>query len=113
MKLIELFTFRKKHRKKIRENDQILWQEAEKIGKDYEKRSYQEIVSSLAKTVMINLADNQQISCSIDAYDVQKNGTVAVSIDAAGLPTILGVKPSYHFYKRPDGSIYYYNSNLK
>ncbi|MDJ0579132.1 hypothetical protein [Crocosphaera sp.] len=107
MRLIELFPFRKKHRQKLQENYQILWQEAEKIGKDYEKRSYQEILSSPAKTVIINLADNQQISCSIDAYDVQKNGNVAVSIDAAGLPTILGIKPSYHFYKKPDGSIYY------
>ncbi len=43
----------------------------------------------------------------MDAYHVQKNGTVAVSIDADGLPTILGIKPSYHFYKRPGGSIYY------
>ncbi len=107
MKLIELFPFKKQHRQKLRENYQILWQEVEKIGKEYEQKSYNKILSSPAKTIIINLYEDQQISCSIDAYHVQKNGTVAVSIDADGLPTILGIKPSYHFYKKPDGSIYY------
>ncbi|MEL4897442.1 hypothetical protein [Crocosphaera sp. Alani8] len=107
MKLIELFPFRKHHRQKLRENYQILWQEAEKIGREYEKRSYQEILSSEAKTVIINLSDDQKITFSMDAYHIKKNGTVAVSIDADGLPTILGIKPSYHFYKKSDGSVYY------
>jgi hypothetical protein len=30
-----------------------------------------------------------------------------VSIDSYGLPTLAGVKPSYQFVKRPDGSVYY------
>ncbi|WP_107668179.1 hypothetical protein [Cyanothece sp. BG0011] len=107
MKLIELFPFRKQDREKLRENYQILWQEAEKIGKEYEQKSYTEILSSSAKTVIINLSEEQQISCSIDAYHVEKNGTIAVCIDVDGLPTLLGIKPSYHFYKRPDGSIDY------
>jgi hypothetical protein len=45
-----------------------------------------------------------QIGC----YETRKNGDLAISIDAqGGPPTFLGVKPSYHFYKRPDGSVYY------
>lgn len=107
MKLIELLPINKQHRERLQENYQILWREAEKIGKAYEQKSYHEILSSPAKTVIMNLSEDQQISCSIDAYHVQKNGTVEVSIDADGLPTILGIKPSYHFYKKPDGSIYY------
>ena len=82
-------------------------QESEKIVREYEKRSYQEILSSEAKTVIINLSDDQKITFSMDAYHIKKNGTVAVSIDADGLPTILGIKPSYHFYKKSDGSVYY------
>ncbi|MDJ0844151.1 hypothetical protein [Crocosphaera sp.] len=107
MRLVELFPFGKTQRQKLRENYQILWREAEKIGQEYEQKSYMEILSSPAKTIIINLSEEQQISCSINAYHVQKNGTVEVSIDADGLPTILGIKPSYHFYKKPDGSIYY------
>lgn len=107
MKLVELFPLRKKQRQTLRENYQILWRESEKIGQEYEQKSYMEILSSPAKTIIINLSEEQQISCSIDAYHVQKNGTVEVSIDANGLPTIFGIKPSYHFYKKPDGSIYY------
>ncbi|EAZ89664.1 hypothetical protein [Crocosphaera chwakensis] len=107
MKPVELFPFIKEQRQKLQENYQILWQEAEKIGKEYEQKSYREILSSPAKTVIINLYEDQQISCFIDAYHVEKNGTIAVCIDADGLPTLLGIKPSYHFYKRPDGSIDY------
>ena len=107
MKLIELFPLRKQQRQKLEQNYQTLWQELEKIGKDYEQKSYTEILSSPAKTIIINLSEDQQISFSIDAYHVQKNGTLEVSIDADGLPTMLGIKPSYHFYKKPDGSIYY------
>ncbi|MDJ0658068.1 MAG: hypothetical protein QNJ42_01115 [Crocosphaera sp.] len=107
MKLIELFPFRKQQRQKLRQNYQILWQEAEKLGKDYEQKSYNHILSSPAKTIIINLSEDRQISCSIDAYHIQKNGTVEVSIDADGLPTIFGIKPSYNFYKKPDDSIYY------
>ncbi len=107
MKWVELFPITKQQREKLQENYQILWQEVEKFGKEYERKSYTEILSSPAKTIIINLPEDQPISFSIDAYHVEKNGTIAVCIDADGLPTLLGIKPSYHFYKRPDGSIYY------
>ena len=55
MKLIELFPLKKKHRQKLQENYQILWQEVEKLGKEYEKKYYNKILSSPAKTIIINL----------------------------------------------------------
>ncbi|MGB5596183.1 MAG: hypothetical protein WBM32_00475 [Crocosphaera sp.] len=106
MELIELFPIRKKQRQKLRRSYQFLQQEVEKFGKVYEQKSYEEILYSEAKTVIVK-SEKGEISCSIEAYHIQKNGTIAVSIDADGLPTIFGIKPSYHFYKRPDGLVYY------
>ena len=43
----------------------------------------------------------------IDRWHKASNGDLTICIDAKGLPTLLGVKPSYQFAKRPDGSTYY------
>ncbi len=107
MKLIELCPITKLQRQKLGQNYQMLRQEVEKFGKDYQKKSYEEILSFSDQDVILKSIENAHISCSIEAYHRQKNGTIAVSIDAYGLPTIFGIKPSYHFYKRLDGSVYY------
>jgi hypothetical protein len=43
----------------------------------------------------------------IDRWQKAPNGDLTICIDAKGLPTLLGVKPSYQFAKRADGSVYY------
>jgi len=44
---------------------------------------------------------------SAEAYDIEKNGDICFCIDAEGLPTKARWKPSYRFFKRKDGSVYY------
>ncbi len=56
MKLTELFPLKKQHRQKLQENYKILRQEVEKIGKEYEQKSYNKILLSPAKTIIINLS---------------------------------------------------------
>ena len=107
MQWIELCPITKSQRQQLQQNYQILKQEVEEFGKDYQEKLYQEILDFPEKNVIIKSVDNSQINCSIEAYHLQKNGTIEVSIDAYGLPTLFGVKPSYHFYKRRDGSVYY------
>lgn len=50
---------------------------------------------------------DRKIYFSAEAYNIKPDGTLCFCIDAEGLPTLLGIKPSYHFYKRPDNSVYY------
>ncbi len=44
---------------------------------------------------------------TIDCWEKKPNGDLVICIDADGLPTLAGVKPSYGFVKRVDGSVYY------
>ena len=49
-----------------------------------------------------------ELQFNADLIDVSKNGDLQICIDA---DTVRGAVPrawpSYHFHKRPDGSIYY------
>ncbi|MEA5533672.1 hypothetical protein [Crocosphaera sp. XPORK-15E] len=107
MKLIELLPLREKQRQILHQNYQILQEEIDKIGKEYEQKSYEELLNSDEKNIIITTADHLEISLSVEVYNVQKDGTICICIDADGLPTIFSIKPSYQFYKRPDGSVYY------
>ena len=107
MQLIELFPITKKQRQTLQANYQTLQQEVDKVGKAYEKKSYKELLQCAEECVVVEIADDLKISCSAEAYHVQKDGTICLCIDADGLPTMFGIKPSYHFYKCPDGSVHY------
>ena len=37
----------------------------------------------------------------------KKTGCPGYNLNIYGIPTLLGVKPGYHFYKRSDGSVFY------
>jgi hypothetical protein len=107
MKLIELFPLSQEQRQTFRKNYEIIQQEVEKIGREYEQKSYEELLHSTEQGFIVTTAEGLKINCSAEAYDKQKDGTICFCIDADGLPTIFSIKPSYHFYKRPDGSVYY------
>ena len=106
MKLIELFSLTQQQRNCLEKNYTIMERAVEKIGKKYEQKSYEELLYCSEESVL-KLAENQTITCYAEAYHVQKNGTICFCIDADGLPTIFGIKPSYHFYKRINGSVYW------
>jgi hypothetical protein len=52
--------------------------------------------------------DGIRVFFSAEAYHTKRTGDLCVSVDVdAAVPTFLGIKPSYHFYKRSDGTVYY------
>lgn len=53
------------------------------------------------------MIDDRSVTFTIDRWEKKSNGDLIISIDADGLPTIAGVKPSYQFVKRVDGTVYY------
>lgn len=91
----------------LHQNYEILQQEVQKLGLEYERKSYEELLRPAEDHFTVKIIDAREITFSAEAYDRLKDGTICFCIDADGLPTLWGIKPSYHFYKRPDGSVYY------
>lgn len=88
-------------------NYEILERELQKVGQEYEQKSYQELLSPAEDNSTKVMIGDRKIYFSAEAYNIKPDGTLCFCIDAEGLPTLLGIKPSYHFYKRPDNSVYY------
>lgn len=100
-----LFPFTRQQRQQLRQNYQILQQAAEKWGKRYEQKSYAELLH--LEDEMIQEIEDEQLSFSVEVYQIKTEGTLCVCLDMDGLPTLFAIKPSYHFYKRPDETVYY------
>lgn len=108
MKLASLLLLSQEQRQTLRRNYEILRQEVDKIGREYEQKSYEELLGNVEPTILtVTTAAGVKLTFVAEAYHLQKDGTICFCIDADGLPTICGIKPSYSFYKRPDGSVYY------
>lgn len=105
--LEQLFPVTTNKRQQLRQNYAILRREVDRLGKEYEQKSYEELLDPAESTEIIRIVDNQKLNFSAEVYHLKKDGTLCFSLDADGLPTMFGIKPSYHFYKRPDNSIFY------
>ncbi len=93
---------------KNKKNAEFLKQIADRVGKEYESKSYEELLR-LDETVEHELIeDGVRVFYYAELYNKKQNGDLCVSIDFhSDLPTFLGIKPAYQFKKRPDGSVYY------
>jgi hypothetical protein len=81
---------------------------ANAIGAEYEAMSYEQLRQPAEVLSTERVIEGVRVSFSAEAYNRKRTGDLCVSVDVdAALPTFLGVKPSYHFFKRPDGSVYY------
>ena len=81
---------------------------AEEIGREFEAKSYEELRDHGAEDFDSDrIVDGVRVHYSGEAYRTLANGDLAFNIDVSGLPTRGWAHPSYHFYKRPDGSVYY------
>jgi len=78
-----------------------------KVGKEFEQKSYQELLRPAEELSITRLVDGEKLTFSAESVKVEKNGDLHFCIDANGLSTLFGIKPSYQFIKRKDGSIYY------
>ncbi len=91
-----------------RRNWTFLRAAANTVGAEYEAMSYEELQRPAEILSTEREIEGIRVTFSTEAYNTKPNQDLCVSVDVwAALPTFLGVKPSYHFYKRPDGTVYY------
>lgn len=92
--------------KERRENYDILRREVEIEGKRYEKMSYEELQKPPEELSCSRVVNGVELFFSAESYNTKPNGDLCFCVDVDGLPCLF-VKPSYQFYKRKDGSVYY------
>ena len=91
-----------------RQNVAFLRRALEVVGPEFEARSYEDLLAHTAEELSIEREfDGVRLSFSADAYNTKKNGDLCFCIDADGLATFPYPGPSWHFYKRKDGSVYH------
>lgn len=95
-------------RTRLERNHALLRRAADEIGREFEAKSYEELRNRGAEDFDSDrIVDGVRVHYSGEAYRTLANGDLAFNIDVGGLPTGGWTKPSYHFYKRPDGTVYY------
>jgi hypothetical protein len=79
------------------------------VGAEVEQWSYDTLDRSAEEQPPIErIIKGLPVYFQIDCYDKLPDGDLAISIDAhGGPPTLFEIKPSYRFFKRRDGSVYY------
>lgn len=78
------------------------------VGAECEKWSYDQLDRCAEEQPLLEReVEGATVCFTIDRWDKRPNGDLVISIDADGLLTLGGVKPSYQFAKRVDGSVYY------
>jgi hypothetical protein len=102
MNLNQLFLFNQQ----LKHNYQLLKEAVETVGKEFEQKSYIELLRPAEEQFTVRVIEGHYLTFSGEAYHIKKDGTLCFCLDADGLPTLF-YKPSYHFYKRRDGSVYY------
>jgi hypothetical protein len=91
-----------------RRNWALLRAAAGAVGAEYEAMSYEQLCKSAGVLSTERVIDGIRVFFSAEAYHTKRTGDLCVSVDVdAAVPTFLGIKPSYHFYKRSDGTVYY------
>jgi len=77
------------------------------VGSEFEQRSYEELTKRAEALSLSREFEGVELSFSAEAYETKANGDLAFCIDAGGVHAFPYADPSYHFYKRKDGSVYY------
>jgi hypothetical protein len=81
---------------------------ADVIGAEFEALTYDELCAPPEGWHGERTIDGVTVRYSVHVRDVRPDGDAHVWIDVdSPLKTWFGVKPSYQFVKRPDGSVHY------
>ena len=93
---------------KLRSNFALLRRAGNVIGPEFEALPYERLLRPAEELSGEREFEGVRVQYSAEAYRVDRNGDIAFCIDIhAKLPTLLGIKPSYQFKKRRDGTVYY------
>jgi hypothetical protein len=89
-------------------NWRLLREAVNEVGAECEKWPY-DVLDRPAEwqPTLIRIIAGRQVSFTVDCREKKPSGDLVISIDADGLRTLAGVKPSYQFAKRRDGTVYY------
>ena len=90
-----------------RKNVALLKRALETVGPEFESRPYDDLQLPAEELSIEREFEGVTLNFSAEAYNTKKNGDLCFCIDAGGLPTFPYAGPSWHFYKRSDGSTYY------
>jgi hypothetical protein len=85
----------------------LLRREVTRVGREFERRGYDELQAPAERLSFSRTVDGVEIHFSAEACDRLPNGDLAFCVDASAKPDAAGVQPSYRFFKRRDGSVYY------
>ena len=90
------------------ENWRTLRKAVNVLGAECEAWSYEQLDRDASEQPLLACSvDGNQLRFQLDRWKKSADGDLILCIDADGLPTLAGVKPTYQFAKRPDGSVYY------
>lgn len=77
------------------------------VGPEFERRPYDELTQRAEILSFKRDFEGKTLYFSAEAYETKPNGDLGFCIDAGGVPAFPYADPSYQFYKRKDGSVYY------
>ncbi len=93
---------------RYRQNWRILRRELARVGAEVEGWPYEALDRDAEEQPpIVRDVDGARLTFLIDRWERRSDDELAICIDASGLPTLAGVKPSYVFFKRRDGSVHY------
>ncbi|MBW2519875.1 MAG: hypothetical protein JRD88_05905 [Deltaproteobacteria bacterium] len=94
---------------KRKQNIAFLRKVTNEIGKEVEMWSYEKLSKSAEELSFTKKIEGANIYISLEAYEENDAGDLHICIDvSASIPTFpLQPLPSYVFWKRQDGSVYY------
>ena len=88
-------------------NWRLLREATDAVGREVEAWSYETLDRAAEHQPSIErVVGGRTVSFQIDCVGVGPDGELRISIDAhGGPPTLLGIRPSYVFVKRRDGTV--------
>ncbi|MHB0959523.1 MAG: hypothetical protein ACYC6N_03500 [Pirellulaceae bacterium] len=85
----------------------LLRAEVTRLGKQFEALPFERLLEPDESWSMTKVVEGITLSFEAELFKIKDNGDIGVCIDARAEPNRTGRQPSYQFYKRKDGSVYY------
>ena len=89
------------------DNYQTMRRVLDEEAREIEARSVAELREASDGSSVTQTIDGHEYQLTVNSWGPGTNGDLEFCIDISGLPTRWGIKPSHHFFKRADGSVYY------
>ena len=110
MSLREILPLCRSWREEFRRNYKLLEEELSATVPEFESISYGDLKQRMfggtgGVTRVERVVEGKTLSVELALVEEGRDGGLLFAVDAKGLPTMFGGKPSWQFRKHPDGSI--------